>query len=152
MSSGEYHSCYSSYGQADEELARKLNGDLRTQGVECWSAPEDAKIGARRRVEMDKWVAAQNKLLLILSEDSVKQEWVEQEVEAAIENEAERHELVLFPIRVDEAVMEVRAGWAAHIRRTRRIGDFRGWREPGSYRAAFQRLLRDLKQERKEVE
>jgi hypothetical protein len=35
--------------------------------------------------------------------------------------------------------------WAADIRRSRHIGDFRGWEVHSSYLKAFERLLRDLK-------
>jgi hypothetical protein len=34
--------------------------------------------------------------------------------------------------------------WAADIRRTRHIGDFRGWKDHDSYRKSFERLMRDL--------
>jgi len=52
---------------------------------------------------------------------------------------------VLFPIRVDEAVMEATQAWAADIRRTRHIGEFGNWRDHDSYKKALERLLRDLK-------
>jgi hypothetical protein len=44
-----------------------------------------------------------------------------------------------------EAVMEVPQPWAADVRRTRYIGDFRDWQQHAAYRSAFARLLRDLK-------
>ncbi|MEE8584022.1 MAG: hypothetical protein V3T83_04140 [Acidobacteriota bacterium] len=34
--------------------------------------------------------------------------------------------------------------WAAKVRQ-RHIGDFTDWKDPGSYKKAFDRLLRDLK-------
>ena len=40
--------------------------------------------------------------------------------------------------------MESQYGWAAHLRRTRHIGDFSGWTDPTRYTEAFERLLRDL--------
>jgi hypothetical protein len=51
---------------------------------------------------------------------------------------------VLFPIRLDETVMETDQAWAADIRRTRHIGDFRRWKDHDSYQQAFDRLLHDL--------
>jgi hypothetical protein len=54
---------------------------------------------------------------------------------------------VLFPIRVDNAVMEIESGWPALIKRTRQIGDFTGWKDHDSYKRAFERPLRDLKAE-----
>ena len=52
---------------------------------------------------------------------------------------------MLFPIRLDDAVIETDEAWAAHIRRTRHIGDFSQWQDPDAYQRALKRLLRDLK-------
>jgi hypothetical protein len=86
-----------------------------------------------------------DKLLVVLSENSVKSEWVGDEVEAALEEESKSNRLVLFPIRLDNAVMNTRDDWAAKIKRRRHIGDFSNWKDKASYKKAFERLLRDLK-------
>ncbi len=36
----------------------------------------------------------------------------------------------MIPIRLDEAVMEIKADWPADIRSTRHIGDFTNWKHP----------------------
>jgi TIR domain len=82
--------------------------------------------------------------LLILSEHSVQSRWVQKEVETAFEKEGKEDRIVLFPLRIDEAVMQSTVGWAADIRRQRHIGDFRQWKDHDAYQKAFQRLLRDL--------
>ena len=41
--------------------------------------------------------------------------------------------------------METDQAWAASLRRTRHIGDFRNWKDHDAFRKAFERLLRDLK-------
>ena len=81
----------------------------------------------------------------IHSENSVLSVRARDEVEAALEEEKASDRLVLFPIRLDEAVMNTRDDWAAKIKRRRHIGDFSNWKDEGSYRKAFERLLRDLK-------
>jgi hypothetical protein len=63
-------------------------------------------------------------------------------VQAAFEREHRSKKLVLFPIRVDEAVMEATQAWAADIRRTRHIGEFGNCRDHDSYKRALERLLR----------
>ena len=45
--------------------------------------------------------------------------------------------------------MEAEEAWAADIRRTRHIGDFRKWNNHDEYQKAFGRLMRDLKAEEK---
>jgi len=67
-------------------------------------------------------------------------------VEAALEKEQRQQREVLFPVRLDDAVMQTSQAWAAKFRRTRHIGDFTNWTDPQAYQIALDRLLRDLKQ------
>ncbi len=110
-----------------------------------WGAPEDLKIGDRFRQRIDEAVRMYDKLLVVLTDASVASSWVEKEVETAFEQERKRGSTVLFPVRLDDAVMSADVAWAADIRRTRHIGDFTRWTDHDSYRRAFDRLLRDLK-------
>ena len=141
----EYYSCFISYSSKDEDFAKRLYADLQTEHVRCWFAPEDLKIGEKFRPRIDEAIRWYDKLLLVLSENSVNSPWVEKEVETAFEKERRQKRLVLFPIRLDDAVMETREAWAADIRRMRHIGDFRQWKDHDSYKKAFAGLLRDLK-------
>ena len=86
------------------------------------------------------------RVLLILSEHSIGSDWVEDEVTAGFEEERKRGEEVLFPIRLDDAVMETGEAWAAKLR-ARLIRDFRRWQEHAAYQTSFQRMLRDLTRE-----
>lgn len=141
-----FYSCFISYSGHDQEFVGRLHTDLQAKGVRVWFAPHDLPIGARFRSYIDESIRAHDKLLLVLSETSVNSQWVEQEVETALAREREPEGgAVLFPIRIDEAVMGSKAGWPALIRHSRNIGDFRGWKDHDSYRKAFERLLRDLK-------
>jgi hypothetical protein len=142
-----YYSCFISYSSQDEAFAQRLHADLQQKGVRCWFAPEDMKIGDKIRPAIDQSIRIHDKLLIILSEHSINSAWVEKEVETAFEEENERKQTVLFPVRLDEAVMETDQAWAADIRRTRHIGDFCRWKEHDAYQQAFERLLRDLKAE-----
>src|SRR5262249_4848568 len=123
----------------------RLYADLQAKDVRCWFAPEDLKIGDKFRARIDESIRIHDKLLLVLSENSIQSPWVEKEVETAFEREHRENRIVLFPIRLDDAVMKTNQAWAADIRRTRHIGDFTKWKEHGEYAKAFNRLLRDLK-------
>jgi hypothetical protein len=68
-------------------------------------------------------------------------------VNAAFEHEQKQNRTLLFPIRLDDTVMDCNQAWAADIRRSRHIGDFTGWKNHDSYQKAFARLMRDLKAE-----
>jgi uncharacterized protein YjbI with pentapeptide repeats len=147
----DYYSCFISYSAKDQEFAERLYADLQTQGVRCWFAPEDFKIGQKIRPGIDEAIRIHDKLLLVLSESSVKSAWVEKEVETAFEKERKEDKTVLFPVRLDEAVFQTDVTWAADIRRTRHIGDFRNWQKHADYKKAFERLLRDLKADKQKT-
>ena len=145
----DFYSAFISYSTKDQRFADRLHADLQSKGVRCWLATEDLKIGDRFRQRIDESIRLHDKLLLILSEHSVGSAWVEQEMESAFEKEVRHKRDVVFPIRIDDAVMDTDAAWAASIRRTRHIGDFTRWKDHDSYQKAFERLLRDLKAESK---
>lgn len=147
----QYYSCFISYAHQDESFAGQLHDHLQDKGVRCWFAPEDMKIGDPIRPRIDQSIRIHDKLLLILSEHSVSSRWVASEVEHAFEVEAERGQSVLFPIRVDGAIMSSQIGWAGDIKRTRHIGDFTHWKDDAAYQAAFERLLKDLQVEKAET-
>jgi uncharacterized protein YjbI with pentapeptide repeats len=140
----QFYSCFISYSAKDETFAERLHADLQAKGVRCWFAPEDLKIGAKLRVALDESIRLHEKLLLILSKHSVASAWVEKEVETAMERERQEDRIVLFPIRLDDAVMDITTGWPADIKRTRNIGDFKRWKDHDAYTKTFDRLLRDL--------
>ena len=142
----EFYSCFISYSSKDDDFAKRLYADLQAQNVRCWFAPEDLKIGDKFRMRIDEAIRVHDKLLLVLSENSVTSAWVEKEVETAFEKEQRQGgKPVLFPIRLDDAVMQTDQAWAADIRRTRHTGDFTRWKDHDAYQRSFQRLLRDLK-------
>ncbi|MCB2228979.1 MAG: toll/interleukin-1 receptor domain-containing protein [Desulfarculaceae bacterium] len=142
----DFYSCFISYSSKDDSFSRRLYADLRESKVRVWFAPEDMKIGDKIRERIDQTIRIHDKLLLVLSEQSIESQWVEKEVETAFEQERRNPgKTVLFPIRLDDAVMETNKAWAADIRRTRHIGDFTDWKDHDSYKKAFDRLLRDLK-------
>jgi len=141
----DYYSCFISYSHRDEEFARRLHTDLQANNVRCWFAPHDLPIGAKTRPTIDDAIRIHDKLLLILSEHSVQSDWVEHEVEHALDLEKERGKLVLFPVRLDDTVMDSKTGWASNVKRQRNIGDFTKWKDHDAYQEAFSRLLRDMK-------
>ena len=141
----DYYSCFISYSSMDEEFAKRLYNDLQVNNVRSWLACEDMKIGDKIRPTIEESIRLHDKLLLILSEESVKSKWVKYEVEKALDLEIERDKTVLFPVRVDDCVMDSDEGWANEIKQTRQIGDFTNWKNHDAYSAAFERLLRALK-------
>jgi hypothetical protein len=102
------------------------------------------KIGDKFQDVIDSAIRLHDKLLLVLSENSINSSWVEWEVKKALKKEQEHGATVLFPVRLDDAVMETPYAWAAEVRK-RHIGDFRKWKDHDSFQKSLDRLLRDLK-------
>ncbi len=146
----DYYTCFISYANQDQPFAERLYNDLQGKGVRCWLAPEHMKTGDRIRDRIDESIRLYDKLLLVLSEHSVESRWVAFEVEAALDKEGKENPLVLFPVRLDVAVLSSPTSWATHIRRTRYISDFTKWKQHDDYQKALNRLLRDLKTDSQE--
>jgi hypothetical protein len=139
----QHYSCFISYSAKDDEFAKSIHADLQNSGVRCWFAPHDLPIGAKTWDAIDEAIKSRNKLLLILSTNSIASDWVEDEVQKAFAEERDRKELVLFPVRVDDTVMETAEPWARKLRDQRNIGDFRQWKDHDASKQSFERVPRD---------
>jgi uncharacterized protein YjbI with pentapeptide repeats len=140
----QYYSCFISYSAKDQDFAHRIHTDLQDKGVRCWFAPHDLLWGGKIRDEIDVAIRLRDKLLLILSEHSLRSHWVEDEVEKAFDEERNRKQTVLFPIRIDDAVVDTDKSWARTLRVQRNIGHFPNWKDHNSYKVSFERLMRDL--------
>jgi hypothetical protein len=144
----QFYSCFISYSSTDEEFAQRLHADLQDKGVRCWFAPHDMPIGAKIWDTIDEAIRLRDKVLLILSEGALASDWVEDEVSKAFAEERDRKQVILFPVRLDDTVMQTPEAWARKLRDQRNIGDFRQWKEHDAYQKALNRLLRNLKVDR----
>jgi TIR domain/Pentapeptide repeats (8 copies) len=141
----QFYSCFISYSSKDQAFAERLHADLQNKSVRCWFAPNDMPIGAKIIDAIDEAIRLRDKVLLILSERAIASDWVEGEVTRALDEERTRKQVVLFPVRLDDAVMQTSKAWARLLRGQRNIGDFTGWKERDSYQRSLDRLMRDLR-------
>jgi hypothetical protein len=79
----EYYTCFISFSKKDQVFTERLYNDLQGNGVRCWYAPKELKIGDFYRHKIDESIRIHDKLLLVLSEHSIKSAWVEEEVQRA---------------------------------------------------------------------
>lgn len=152
----QFYSCFISYSTKDEEFAQRLYADLQSKGVRCWFSPKDAKSGQKLHEQIFEAIRVYQKLLLVLSEHSMKSEWVKTEIAEARQREVgEESSKVLFPIRLVD--METIQRWecfdadtgkdSAREIREYFIPDFSDWKNHDAYQKIFERLLQDLKPE-----
>ena len=112
-----YASCFISYSVQDSDFVDHLFRDLRSSGVQCWYAPEHLKIGARTRPTLQDAIHKHDRLLLVISEKSMKSFWVEDEVERALQIERKELRPMLFPIRIDNSILSAELGYDKSLTR-----------------------------------
>ena len=140
-----HQSCFISHSGKDSEFAEKLYTDLQNKGVRCWFASEDMKIGDKTWDSIYHYIRMRDIVLLIISEESIANDWVENEVNAALSEENKRKKPILFPIRVDTAVLDSDQPWAEYINKTRNIFNFSNWKDHDVYHQALENLLDDVR-------
>jgi uncharacterized protein YjbI with pentapeptide repeats len=138
------YSCFISYSSPDQVFAERLHADLQGRGLRCWFTRKDVPIGELIRARMDEGQRTRDKLLVVLSADSMGSTWAELEIKSALEKEAKEKRLVLHPLCLDDALKASDEDWAARLRRERMVADFRGWADAAAYQRAVNRLIRDL--------
>jgi TIR domain/Pentapeptide repeats (8 copies) len=152
----EYYSCFISYSSKDEEFAQRIFADLQQQGVRCWFAPHHVQAGKKLREQIDVAIRLHEKLLLILSPDSINSEWVKTEIARARKREVAEDKKVLFPVRLNISYEQLqdwecfdadRGKDSAREIREYYIPDFTKWKDHDQYQEEFKKLVRDLKKE-----
>jgi hypothetical protein len=108
-------------------------------------APHDLRPGDYHHSRIDEAIHLHEKVLLLLSEHAVNSAWIKHEVQIALAREIAQDCIILFPLRLDQAVMQTNKDWAARLRESRHIGDFTGWQNKTIYDQAFTTLLQHLK-------
>jgi TIR domain-containing protein/GAF domain-containing protein len=141
----QYASCFIGYAHQDENLARRLYNDLQDNSVDCWMAPHDLCPGDYHHSRIDEAIRSHKKFLLLLSEHAVNSSWVKHEVEIAQACEIAQDCTILFPLRLDQTVMQTSKDWAVRLRESRHLGDFIDWEDDMAYQQAFTTLLLNLK-------
>ena len=141
----EYYSCFISYSSSDSDFVERLSGDLERIGVTIWRDVKDLKIGDPIREMIQRGILLHERMLVVLSTDSINSNWVEDEIETCFEKERKGGGRFVLPITVDDTIFETDRAWAASLRRKIKIGDFRNFGEAYKYEEALSRLASSLK-------
>jgi hypothetical protein len=140
----EFFSCFISYTEADDDFSQRLYNDLQGEGVRCWRWRDDAKWGSTLIGEVDQAIRLYDKLIVILSADSLRSEPVIREIERALQKEAREKKEVLFRITIDDAIFSWHHPLATDVLR-KVIGDFRTKGDGTAYEGTLRRLVRALR-------
>ena len=149
----EFYSCFISYSHKDEEVASRLYNRMRKEHLRVWFAPEDIRGGEKLHEQIDRAIQTHDRLLIVLSVNSMQSEWVISEIRKARQAELKEGRRKLFPIRlVDFRTLQ---NWncfdadsgkdlAVEVREYF-IPDFSNWKDSTAFERSFSRLLNDLK-------
>ena len=152
----QLYSCFISYSGEDEAFTRKLYDRMQNAGIRTWFAREDMRWGKPIFEQLDHAIQRFDKLLLVLTEASMKSGWVEHELRTAIDLQAKDKRRRLFPIRlVDfEAIQKWRIknlntgrDLADEVRSLYIPDDFTKWEDGAAFERAFDKLRENLVRE-----
>jgi hypothetical protein len=149
----QFDSCFISYSCKDEEFARRLHARMREAGLRVWFTPEDIQGGRKLYEQIDRAIHVHDRLLLVLSKESIKSEWVMTEIRRARKAEVKEGRRKLFPIRLvgyesvkDWECFDADTGKDLAVEvREYFIPDFSTWKNPQDFEKAFEHLYADLK-------
>lgn len=149
----QWHSCFISYSTKDEKFAQRLHARMRQAGLRVWFAPEDVKGGDYFFEQIERAIQLHDRLLLVLSEDSIQSKWVEREIRKTRKVERAEKRRKLFPITLTD--YETLKKWecldsdsgedlAEEVRKYH-ILDFSNWKNHDAFEKVFVRLEKDLR-------
>jgi hypothetical protein len=151
----QWHSCFISHSTKDDKFARRLHSRMREANMRVWFAREDMKGGDYFFEQIERAIQLHDRLLLVLSEESIRSKWVEREIRKARKVERAEKRRKLFPIRLVD--MKTLRAWecldsdtgedlAEEVRKYH-IPDFSNWKDHDAFESAFARLKKDLEAE-----
>ena len=149
----QFYSCFISHSHKDEEFCRHLRERMRGEQLRVYFAPEDMEGGKKIDKQLETQIQLHDKLLLVLSEHSMKSSWVATEIYLAKQRERKEGRQILFPIAVcpydkirewrlfdsdsgEDMAREIRAYF---------IPDFADWKNRDAFDSAFVRLVQSLR-------
>lgn len=133
-----------SYNHADSPFVDKMEQYLNAQGIRFWRDIHHATAGRLER-QIDHAIRVNPTVLLILSNQSVKSDWVQHEARLARKLELESGRDILCPIALDDSWKSCK--WPERLREQimeYNILDFSDWYEESSFRQKFRRLISGL--------
>jgi uncharacterized protein YjbI with pentapeptide repeats len=133
-----------SYSHSDGEFVDEIEKHLNEKGIRFWRDIHKAAAGRLEKI-IDTAIRQNPIVLLVLSENSVKSDWVEHEARKARELEKKTGRDVLCPVALDDSWKDCR--WPERLREQimeYNIMDFSNWRDGEEFGRKFAKLMEGL--------
>ena len=149
----QFYPYFISYSHNDEEFAQRLRSRMQQEKLRVWFARKEMRGGQQLHEQIDDALRPYEKLVLVLSESSMRCNWVRREIRNTRRRELEEGRQLLFPIAIidfdrieewesfypylgEELAEEIRENF---------IPDLSNWKDRDTFEAGFVKLLNDLK-------
>lgn len=142
----DYYTCFMSHSSQNQLFVDILYRDLSKEGVHCWYAPRSLQPGDKFPMYVTEEIQSREKVIIVLSKNSLNSSWVEKEVKLARQKER-NGKSVLVPIGLDNAIDSSSVDWAVKIRKSRHITSFENWQQPSNYQKQLKALLGALRKQ-----
>jgi len=133
-----------SYSHSDSEFVDAMEERLNEKGIRFWRDIHDATAGRLEKV-IDRAIRQNPIELLVLSENSIKSDWVEHEARKARDLEKELDRDILCPIALDDSWRHNK--WPEHLREQimeYNVLDFSKWKDEQEFGKMFRKLIDGL--------
>jgi uncharacterized protein YjbI with pentapeptide repeats len=133
-----------SYSHADAPFVEKLEPHLTERGIRFWRDTHDMKSG-RMEKQVDRAMRQNPTVILILSKNSTRSDWVEHEARLARELEKDLGRDVLCPIALDNSWES--AKWSARLMeqiKEYKILDYSNWQDDKAFGQVFNKMISGL--------
>ncbi len=133
-----------SYSHGDSTFVDKLESQLNKKGIRFWRDIHDMKAG-RMEKQIDRAISQNRTVLLVLSENSIKSDWVEHEVRTARGLEKDMGRDVLCPVALDDSWKS--SPWPKRVMEQimeYNILDFSAWKDDDKFEGMFRKLIDGL--------
>jgi uncharacterized protein YjbI with pentapeptide repeats len=133
-----------SYSHTDSYFVDKMEEHFNVKGIRFWRDVHHATAG-RLEKQIDRAIRHNPTVLVILSENSIKSDWVEHEVRTARELEKELGRDTLCPIALDASWKD--SPWPKRVMRQvmeYNILDFSKWEDDAEFEKLFKKLIDGL--------
>lgn len=118
----------------DKSFVRFLDASLVYAGVETFFDERDIRIGDSIPSKIYTGIESSNYLIYVISSNSVKSLWVEEELSIAKIREKSGAGIRVLPILIDDVELPTSV---SHVK----YADFRKWKDPGDYRKSVLQIL-----------
>jgi uncharacterized protein YjbI with pentapeptide repeats len=133
-----------SYTHTDSPFVDEIETHLNKKGVRFWRDVHHSTAGRLER-QIDRAIRLNPTVLLILSSESVKSDWVEHEARLARKLEKETGRDILCPVALEDSWKTCH--WPERLREQieeYNILDFSNWKDADSMQRMFTRLIEGL--------